>query len=283
MDRPRRTNTNNRRQNEQEEQIEQELVGGRGGRGGRRGRGRRGGRGGRGGRGNPNPPITAEVITQALTDLMPDLVARIQAAMGNVNEQEEPEDEAVPVQNEPENVNVNGVGVGEVLPRPDYDVRQLGCSFKDFKLCGAPEFKGEGGATGCLEWLESIESIIARSGCAYHQRITYASGMLKGDSLEWWNEEVDEMGIDAANNLLWGEFKELITTKYCPAHELRKLQVEFSKLAMKGGDYESYTRRFGQLSRLIPHYVRPQEVKIEKYVAGLPHEVRVLVSTPSCL
>ena len=50
---------------------------------------------------------------------------------------------------------------------------------------------------------------------------------------------------------------------------------------MRGGDYEGYTRRFGQLSRLIPHYVRPQEVKIEKYVAGLPHEVRMLVSHPT--
>ena len=78
----------------------------------------------------------------------------------------------------------------------------------------------------------------------------------------------------------WFDFTELMRAKFCPAHELRKLQQEFTKQEMVGADYVGYTNRLNELSWLIPHLVTPESVKIEKYVLGLNPHVRTWVENP---
>jgi hypothetical protein len=41
-----------------------------------------------------------------------------------------------------------------------------GCTYKSFLACRPPAFKGTNGATSVIQWIESVEDVIRRSGCA---------------------------------------------------------------------------------------------------------------------
>ncbi|XP_024958925.1 uncharacterized protein LOC112499886 [Cynara cardunculus var. scolymus] len=43
---------------------------------------------------------------------------------------------------------------------------------------------------------------------------------------------------------------------------------------MKGSDVDSYTARFYELAKLVPHLVSPEENRIDRYVCGLAPEIR---------
>ena len=100
---------------------------------------------------------------------MPNLVAQVTAAMGRENVDQVVNDDVQVNVDEPVNVGGGG-GEGVVIPQDQRRYRQ-GCTFKDFKNCGLPEFDGSGGAVGYMQWLEKMEAVISRSNCTYDQRI----------------------------------------------------------------------------------------------------------------
>ncbi|GJY67498.1 hypothetical protein Tco_0469736 [Tanacetum coccineum] len=52
------------------------------------------------------------------------------------------------------------------------------------------------------------------------------------------------MGIEQANQITWTELKRLLTNKYCPRTEIRKMEEELYNLIVKGNDLKPYVRRF---------------------------------------
>jgi len=84
----------------------------------------------------------------------------------------------------------------------DREGYRQGCTYKDFKNCGPPEFNGKGGATAYIQWMEEMEAVLSRSNCTHDTRINYSTGMLKSDALDWWNSEVVTRGRDAAESML---------------------------------------------------------------------------------
>ncbi|GJS28174.1 putative reverse transcriptase domain-containing protein [Tanacetum coccineum] len=62
----------------------------------------------------------------------------------------------------------------------------------------------------------------------------------------------------------------MMTDKYCPRGEIKKIETEMWNLKVKGTDVVAYNRRFQQLA-LMCAWMFPEEVdKIEKYIGGLP-------------
>nr|GFA71822.1 reverse transcriptase domain-containing protein [Tanacetum cinerariifolium] len=62
----------------------------------------------------------------------------------------------------------------------------------------------------------------------------------------------------------------MMTEKYCPQNEIRKLEMELWDLKVKGTDLASYTQRFQELALLCGRMFSEESDKIEKYVGGLP-------------
>ncbi|GKC27195.1 putative reverse transcriptase domain-containing protein [Tanacetum coccineum] len=62
----------------------------------------------------------------------------------------------------------------------------------------------------------------------------------------------------------------MITNKYCPRNEIKKLEIEIWNLKVKGTDLTSYTQRFQELALLCMRMFLEESDKIEKYVGGLP-------------
>ncbi|GJV96985.1 reverse transcriptase domain-containing protein [Tanacetum coccineum] len=117
-------------------------------------------------------------------------------------------------------------------------------NYKEFISCQPFYFHGTEGAVGLIRWFKLTESVFSRSKCAKENKVTFATGTLTDDALSWWNAYAQPMGVDQANQITWNELERLLTNKYCPRTEVKKMEDEFYNLTVKGNDLKPYVRRF---------------------------------------
>ncbi|GJZ87174.1 reverse transcriptase domain-containing protein [Tanacetum coccineum] len=158
-------------------------------------------------------------------------------------------------------------------------------NYKEFVSCQPFYFNGTEGAVGLIRWFERTESVFSRSHCAEENKVTYATGTLTDDALSWWNSYAQPIGIDQANQITWTELKRLLTDKYCPRTEVKKMEDEFYNLVVKGNDLKTYIRRFQELAVLCPNMVPNAEKLVEVFINGLPRSIEgnVTASKPQTL
>ncbi|GJS11458.1 reverse transcriptase domain-containing protein [Tanacetum coccineum] len=121
--------------------------------------------------------------------------------------------------------------------------------------------------------------------CAKEDRVTFATGTLTDDALSWWNAYAQPIGIEQANRITWTELKRLLTNKYCPRTEIKKMEDEFYGLTVKENDLKTYVRRFQELAVLCPNMVPNTEKLMEAFIGGLPQSIEgnVTASKPQTL
>ncbi|GKD36948.1 putative reverse transcriptase domain-containing protein [Tanacetum coccineum] len=136
--------------------------------------------------------------------------------------------------------NSHGSGTGGRRQVPT----QWECTYTDFLKCQPMNFKGTEGVVGLTQWVEKKESIFLISNCAITSQVKYASCTLQGSALMWWNSHVRAVGQDVAYAMPWTTLKRMITDKYCPKGEIKKLESEYWNLRVRA--------------------------KVERYVGGLP-------------
>ncbi|GJZ46218.1 putative reverse transcriptase domain, ribonuclease H-like domain, aspartic peptidase domain protein [Tanacetum coccineum] len=159
--------------------------------------------------------------------------------------------------------NSNGSG-----PRPAQAVRE--CSYSEFLKCKPLDFKGTEGVVGLTRWFEKMESVFSISNCTASCQVKFATCTLQDDALTWWNAHVKTTTPEAAHAMPWATLKKMMTDKYCPRGEIKKIETEMWNLKVKGTDVVAYSRRFQQLA-LMCSRMFPEEIdKIEKYIGGLP-------------
>ncbi|GKD85877.1 reverse transcriptase domain-containing protein [Tanacetum coccineum] len=128
-------------------------------------------------------------------------------------------------------------------------------NYKEFISCQPFYFNGTKGAVDLIRWFERTESVFSRSNCAKENKVTFATGTLTDDALSWWNAYAQPIGIEQANKIAWIELKMILTNKYCPRTEVRKMEDEFYNLTVKGNDLKTYVRRFQELAVLCLNMV----------------------------
>ncbi|GKB02634.1 reverse transcriptase domain-containing protein [Tanacetum coccineum] len=129
------------------------------------------------------------------------------------------------------------------------------------------------GAIGLIRWFERTESVFSRSKCTEENKVTFSTGTLTDDALSWWNAYAQPMGVDQANQITWTELKRLLTNKYCPRTEVRKMEDELYNLIVKGNDLKPYVRRFQELTVLCQNMVPNTEKLLEAFIGGLPRSI----------
>ena len=83
--------------------------------------------------------------------------------------------------------------------------------------------------------------------------------------------------MDAATAMSWEDFKVLIIEEFCPDNEMQKLETQFWNHAMVGSGHATYTDKFHDLARLVPHLVTPEPKRIARYINGLVPQIRGMV------
>ncbi|GJV45814.1 reverse transcriptase domain-containing protein [Tanacetum coccineum] len=156
------------------------------------------------------------------------------------------------------------------------------CSYKEFMSCQPFNFKGTKGAVGLIYWFEWTESVFSRSNCTEDCKVKFAIGTLTEDALSWWNSYAKPIGIEQADKIAWTELKRLLTNKYCPRTEVRKMEDEFYNLVVKGNDLKTYARRFQELAKpLCPNWFQILDNLLEVFIGDCPKDGgTVTVSKP---
>ncbi|GJR52461.1 putative reverse transcriptase domain-containing protein [Tanacetum coccineum] len=126
------------------------------------------------------------------------------------------------------------------------------------------------GVIGLTRWFEKMESVFSISNCTASCQVKFMTCTLQDDTLTWWNAHVKTTTPEAAHAMPWATLKKMMTDKYCPRGEIKKIETEMWNLKVKGTDVVAYNRRFQQLALMCARMF-PEEVdKIEKYIGGLP-------------
>lgn len=142
-------------------------------------------------------------------------------------------------------------------PQDQVCVNPPRCTYKHFNSCSPPQYNGADGATGLLQWYESMENTFINSECSDNLKVRYPTSTLHKRALTWWNGEKRILGEEAVSTLTWAALKETMTREFCPRNEVKKLESEFWELKQEGGENLTYTTRFHELSLLVPHLVTP--------------------------
>ncbi|GKA03668.1 reverse transcriptase domain-containing protein [Tanacetum coccineum] len=111
------------------------------------------------------------------------------------------------------------------------------CTYPDFIKCKPLYFKGTKGVVELTQWFERMET---------------------------------DVGHDVAYAMTWTNLKKMMTDKYCPRGEIKKLEVEMWNLKVKGNYVVGYNQRFQELTLMCARMFPEESDKIEKYISALP-------------
>ncbi|GJV23232.1 putative reverse transcriptase domain-containing protein [Tanacetum coccineum] len=135
------------------------------------------------------------------------------------------------------------------------------CTYPNFLKCQPLNFKGTEGV------------------------VKFATCTLQGNALTWWNSYVKTTTPEAAHAMPWRILKKMMTDKYCPMGEIKKLEFEMWNLKVKGNDVVTYSQLFKELALMCDRMFPEESDKIEKYIGGLPHMIHgsVMATKPKTM
>ncbi|KAJ9542955.1 LOW QUALITY PROTEIN: hypothetical protein OSB04_029461 [Centaurea solstitialis] len=143
-----------------------------------------------------------------------------------------------------------------------------GGSYKNFLGCKPPEFRG------CSE---PMEMAFEASECDDSQRVKFASHLLKGEALTWWNLTRSSLTPEVYARLSWAEFKKKMLEKYCSERALDKIEDEFRAMKKGNSPISFYAKDFLEKLGMVEHLAPDEKSKIKAYSRGLPAEMRSAV------
>nr|GEY69272.1 hypothetical protein [Tanacetum cinerariifolium] len=108
---------------------------------------------------------------------------------------------------------------------------------------------GTEGVVGLSQWFEKMESDYNISNYTVACQVKFATYTLQGNALTWWNSHVKTTTHEAAHAMPWRILKKMMTDKYYPWGEIKKLESKMWNLKVKEID------------------------KGERYVDGLPDTI----------
>nr|GEU40351.1 hypothetical protein [Tanacetum cinerariifolium] len=146
-------------------------------------------------------------------------------------------------------------------------------------------FNGTEGVVGLRRWIEEVEQVFEICKCAEEDKVMFAASTFEGRALTWWNRNVHTLGLVNANHIPWTEFKSMMTTEYCPATEIQRMEQELWTLTLKGDDIEAYNNRLHELALLCPDLVPNEKKKVKRYIRRFPERIKrnITSSKPTTL
>nr|GEX74787.1 hypothetical protein [Tanacetum cinerariifolium] len=105
------------------------------------------------------------------------------------------------------------------------------CTYTDFLKCQPMNFKGTEGVVGLTKWFERMETAFNISNYAIENQVKFATFTLYEIALTWWKSHVKTVGQDSAHSMPWSTLIKMMTAKYCPQNEIKKLEIKIWELS----------------------------------------------------
>nr|GEV81322.1 putative reverse transcriptase domain-containing protein [Tanacetum cinerariifolium] len=202
-----------------------------------------------------NPDLTTTAIEPMTQEAINNLIAqRVTKALAEYETQR--------------NSVVNGetshtTGTGPKTVRPTQE-----CTYKDNLNCRPLKFNGTEGVIGLTRWFEITESVSSINNCLAENQVKFASCTLIGGALTWWNSHMREVSQEVAYAMPWKTLRHMMTAKYCPRGEVKKLEVELWNLKVKGTYITSYTLCFQEKCDVLRAKINAESHRVCKRSNG---------------
>ncbi|GKD06699.1 putative reverse transcriptase domain-containing protein [Tanacetum coccineum] len=128
--------------------------------------------------------------------------------------------------------------------------------------------------TGIRGTFEKMESVFHISNWAMENQVKFATCTFLGNALTWWNSHMKTVTQDVAYAMNWKALNKMMTVKYCPRGEIKKLEIELWNLKVKGTNVARYTLHFQELALMCGRMFHEESEEAKKYVGGLPDMIR---------
>ncbi|GJZ39479.1 putative reverse transcriptase domain-containing protein [Tanacetum coccineum] len=148
------------------------------------------------------------------------------------------------------------------------------CTFAGFMKCNPNAFHDTEGAVELRRWFEKTKSVFRISECVEGKKVKFATAILQGPALTWWNAKVTTMGLETVNQMPWTEMKQLMTAEFCPIEEVQRMEHELWNLKVNEYNIVAYTQRFNELAFMYPRMVEPERVKVDAYIQRLTDNIK---------
>ncbi|GKA49748.1 putative reverse transcriptase domain-containing protein [Tanacetum coccineum] len=164
-------------------------------------------------------------------------------------------------------------------------VNVQGYSHKTFTNGKPLPFNRTEGVVGLRRLIEKVEQMFEIFKCVEEDKVMFAASTFEGCALTWWNGNVHTLGLVNANRIPWTEFKTMMTTEYCPATEIQRMEIELWTLTQKGEDIEAYNNHFHELALMCLDLMPTERKKVERYIRGFPKRIKgnITFSQPTTL
>ncbi|GKE99910.1 hypothetical protein Tco_0023261, partial [Tanacetum coccineum] len=116
-------------------------------------------------------------------------------------------------------------------------------TYKDFLNCKPLSFKVTEGVVVLSQWFKKMELVFHINNCVVENQVKFTTCTFLGNALTWWNSHIKTVNQDVAYAMDRKALKKMMTVKYCPRGEIKKMFHEESD-------------------------------EVEKYVGGLPDMIR---------
>ncbi|GJS19271.1 putative reverse transcriptase domain-containing protein [Tanacetum coccineum] len=145
---------------------------------------------------------------------------------------------------------------------------------EDFLNCKPSTFMGTEGVVVLSQWFEKMDSVFHISNCVVENQVKFATCTFLGNALTWWNSHMKDATQDVAYVMDKKTMKKMMTVKYYPRGEIKKLEIKLYNLKVKGTDVASYTLCFQALVLMCGRMFYEESEEVEKYVGGLLDMIR---------
>ncbi|GJT41178.1 hypothetical protein Tco_0941043 [Tanacetum coccineum] len=121
---------------------------------------------------------------------------------------------------------------------------------------GRPIAESQRGGTGVRVGWGGGRGRIPKEGCSFKKVLSCNPKEYDGKGVDvdliWWFDEdgtCAECLGEVVVSMSWIDFKFIMIEKFCPSHEMQKLETELWNHAMVGAGHAAYTDRFHELAR----------------------------------
>ncbi|GKE89410.1 reverse transcriptase domain-containing protein, partial [Tanacetum coccineum] len=132
---------------------------------------------------------------------------------------------------------------------------------------------GTEGVVGLTRWFEKMESVFSISNCTTTSQVKFATCTLQDDALTWWNAHVKTITPKAAHVMPWATLKKMMTDKYCPRGEIKKIETEMWNLKDVPEEVDKIEKYIGRLPDMILGSVKASKSKTMQEVIEFTTEL----------
>ncbi|KAG6648415.1 hypothetical protein CIPAW_07G146200 [Carya illinoinensis] len=145
---------------------------------------------------------------------------------------------------------------------------QAGYTYEGFLVHRTPAFTGEDNPLQTGKWIRDLERTFEVCGCTKAQQVLYASYLLQGIAIEWWETKrkmlVSELGSFAA--VSWQRFKKEFYDR-----------KRITSLVQGSMTVEQYAWRFIELGRFPSHLIAKKEIQAKRFQEDLRPDIRRMI------